>query len=304
MSTSRKRSAASRGKAAKRDQSYAPDFLRFRDAKVTENYTKSLSRKVASTKFVCKPTLISLMVLEGVTQLFRNIWWENLLNLMAHTYELPTREFLADSGYDNKKKKAAFQLLGDRRYIDFTTINDILGLPSSDTSTIFDVLPAEFNHEKFWTEITGGIFSCAGRDKATSIIHPCLRIAHRILVCVKRPPIPDFASFFFHKCAHMRSKTSSDIYIGGFVTLLARSLDIELPDEFQPVDNKNILDERALINIHHIHRRNRSNFTWFCPQGVGYLVLPDPRVTNFTFHDCTQWILARTITQSVNEDVV
>ncbi|CAI9279123.1 unnamed protein product [Lactuca saligna] len=255
MSTSMKRSAATRGKALTRNQNDAPDIPRFRDANAVENYTKSLPRKVASTKFVCKPTLISLGVLEGVTQLFCNIWWENLLNLMAHTYELPTREFLADCGYDSEKRKVAFQLLGHRRYIDFATINDILGLPSSDTSTVFDVLPIEFNHETFWTEITGGIFLCVGLDKATSIIHPCLRIAHHILVCMvfarkeagqvtknelfflwcmtrcERPPIPDFASFFFHKCTHMISKTSGDICIGGFVTLLARGLDIELPNE-------------------------------------------------------------------------
>ncbi|CAI9294645.1 unnamed protein product [Lactuca saligna] len=298
MSTSRKRSAASRGKAPTRDQSDAPDVPRFREAKTAKNYTKSLPRKVASTKFVCKPALISLGVLEGVTQLFRNIGWENLLNLLAYTYGLPTREFLADS------------------------------LPSSNTSTIHDVVPAEFNHETFWMEITRGIFSCVGRGKATSIIHPCLRIAYRILVCMvfarkeagqvtknellflwcmtrhERPPIPDFASFFFHKCTHMRSKTSGDICIGGFVTLLARGLDIELPDEFQSVDSKNLLDDHALINMHHIRRRNRNSFTWFCPQGVGYLVLPDPRVTNFTFHDRTQWRLARTITQSINEDVM
>ncbi|CAI9261883.1 unnamed protein product [Lactuca saligna] len=184
MSTSRKRPTAGRGKAPTRNQSDAPDVPRYLDAKAAENYTKSLPRKVASTKFMCKPTLISLRVVEGVTQLFRNIGWENLVNLMVHTYELPTREFLADSGYDNKKRKAAFQLLGDRRYIDFATINDILGLPSSNTSTIFDILPAEFNHETFWTEITRGIFSCASQDKATSIIHPCLRIAHHILVCI------------------------------------------------------------------------------------------------------------------------
>ncbi|CAI9270640.1 unnamed protein product [Lactuca saligna] len=143
------------GKAPTRNQSDAPDIPRFRDAKAVENYTKSFPRKVASTKFLCKPTLISLGVLEGVTQLFRNIGWENLLNLMAHTYELPTREFLADSGYDSEKKKATFQLLGDQRYIDFATINDILVLTSSNTSTIFEVLPAEFNHETFWMEITG-----------------------------------------------------------------------------------------------------------------------------------------------------
>ncbi|CAI9278238.1 unnamed protein product [Lactuca saligna] len=159
---------------------------------------------------------------------------------MAHTYELPTREFFVDCWYDSEKRKAAFQHLGDRRYIDFAKINDILGLPSSsNTSTVFDVLPVGFNHETFWMEIIGGIFSCAGRDKATSIIDPCLCIAHRILACTvfscketgqvtknelfflwcmmmrDSPPIPNFASFFFHKCAHMRSKASDDICIGG-----------------------------------------------------------------------------------------
>ncbi|CAI9275685.1 unnamed protein product [Lactuca saligna] len=195
----RKRPAAARGKAPTRNQNDAPDIPRFRDAKAAENYMKSLPRKVASTKFMCKSTLISLGVLEGVHQFFRNIGWENLLNLMAHTYKLPTREFLVDCGLDNEKKKFAFQLLGDRRYIDFAAINDILGLPYSNTSTVFDVLPVEFNHVTFWIEIIGGIFSCAGRDKATSIIHPCLRIAHRILVC----------TVFAHKEARKVTKMNS-----------------------------------------------------------------------------------------------
>ncbi|CAI9300018.1 unnamed protein product [Lactuca saligna] len=108
MSTSRKHPAAARGKAPARAQNDAPGIPRFRDAKTAEKYTKSLPRKVASTKFVCKPTLISLGVLKGVTQLFRNIGWENLLNLMAHTYDLPTTEFLVDCGLDGEKKKASF----------------------------------------------------------------------------------------------------------------------------------------------------------------------------------------------------
>ncbi|CAI9290527.1 unnamed protein product [Lactuca saligna] len=281
MSTSRKHPTTARGKAPARNQNDAPDIPRYRDAKAAENYTKILPRKVASTKFVCRSTLTSLEVLEGVTQLFRKFGWENLLNLMAHTNELATREFLADCGY-----------------IDFATINDILGLPSSNTSTVFDVLPTEFNDETFSTKIIRGIFSCAGQDKATFIIHPCLCIDHRILLCMvfarkeasqvtknevfflwcmtgrDCPLIPDFAFLFFHKCAHMRSKASSDICIGGLVTLLARGLDIELPDEYQPVDNKNILDERALTNMHHICRWSRNNFTLYYPQGVAYLVLP------------------------------
>ncbi|CAI9259418.1 unnamed protein product [Lactuca saligna] len=255
MFMSRKRLATARGKAPARNQNDAPDIPRFRDATAAENYMKSLPRKVASTKFVCKSTLISFGVLEGVTQLFPNIGWENLLNLMVHTYELPVIEFLSDCRLDNKNKKAAFQLLEDRRYIDFAVINDILGLSSSNTSTVFNVLPAEFNHETFWTEITRGIFICAGQDKPTSIIQPCLRISHRILVCT----------------VFARKEAAS-----GFVTLLARGLVIKVLDECQPVDNKTLLDERALTNTHHTRRRRRKSFTWYCPQRVGYIVLPDP----------------------------
>lgn len=50
----------------------------------------------------------------------------------------------------------------------------------------------------------------------------------------------------------MRVQMASNICIGGFVTLLARTLDIELLDDFQPVDNTNILDSHALMNMHHI----------------------------------------------------
>ncbi|CAI9299524.1 unnamed protein product [Lactuca saligna] len=105
MSTSRKRPAAARAKAPSRNQNDAPDIPRFRDSKAAENYTKILPRKVASTKFVCRPTLISLGFLEGVTQLFCNIGWENLLNLMAHTYELPIESFLPIEGMIVKKEK-------------------------------------------------------------------------------------------------------------------------------------------------------------------------------------------------------
>lgn len=149
--------------------------------------------------------------------MFRNIGWENFLNLMAHTYRLHTREFFADCGLDNERIKVAFQLMGEPILLDFARVNDIMGLPSTTTFVAFDSLPPEFNHDNFWTKITGGIFSYADRDKATSFIQPCLHIAHRILVCTvftrkeagkvtnielfflwcmtrcDNPPIPDFA---------------------------------------------------------------------------------------------------------------
>ena len=92
------------------------------------------------------------------------------------------------------------------------------------------------------------------------------------------------------------------IFTGGFVTRLAHGLDIKLPDDHTLVDNKILLDERVLTNMHHIRCRSGDGFTWFCPQGVGYLIIPDPRVSNFTFHDRTQWRLERTITQTFSED--
>ncbi|CAI9288746.1 unnamed protein product [Lactuca saligna] len=185
-------------------------------------------------------------------------------------------------------------------HIDFARVNDILGLPSSNTFVAFDSLLAEFNHETFWIEITRGIFSCANPNKATSIIHPFLCITHRIFVCTvfarkevgqvmkiklfflwcmtrrENPPIPDFSSFFFYKCAIMKTKASDDIFIGGFVILLACGLDIELPDDHTPIDNKILFDERVLTNMHHICHSSGGGFKWHCPQGVGYLILPDP----------------------------
>ncbi|CAI9271848.1 unnamed protein product [Lactuca saligna] len=211
--------------------------------------------------------------------------------------------------------------MGDPMHIDFARVNDILGLPSSNTFTTFDSLPAEFNHETFWKKkITGGIFSCFIRDTANSIIHLCLLIAHRIFVCTvfarkevgqvtnievfflwcmtrcENPLTPNFALFFFYKCALMKTKASGDICIGGFFTLLARGLDIDLPDDHTPIDNKILLDECVLTNMHHIRHRNGVGFTWFFLQGVEYLILPDPRVSHFTFHDHIQRRLERSIT--------
>ncbi|CAI9277324.1 unnamed protein product [Lactuca saligna] len=232
MSTSRKRSATARGKSPAIAQNKEPNIPR--------------------------PTLIPLGVLDGVTKLFHNIEWENLLNLLAHTYHLLTSEFLADCGLDNERKKVAFQHMGEPMHINFARVNDILSLPSSNTFVDFDSLPPKFNHKNFWIEITSGFFSCAGHNIATSIIHPCLRIAHRILMCTifshkevvqvtkieifflwcmtrhENPSILDFASFFFYKCALMKTKATGDICIGVFVTLLAQDLDIKLLDDYSP----------------------------------------------------------------------
>ncbi|CAI9265985.1 unnamed protein product [Lactuca saligna] len=128
MSRSRKRTAADRGKAPARNQNDAPDIPTFQDAKAAKNYMKSLPRNVSSTKFMCKPTLISLGVLEGFTQLFRNIGRETLLNLMAHTHELPTREFLADCGLDKEKKKSRIPTSGGPKVYWFCNNKRHIGL--------------------------------------------------------------------------------------------------------------------------------------------------------------------------------
>lgn len=75
-------------------------------------------------------------------------------------------------------------------------------------------------------------------------------------------------------------------------------------DAFDPVDNKILLDNRALTNMHHISKHYDGQIKWFSPQGIPYLILPDPWVSNFMPQNWSKWKIARTITQEVNEESI
>ncbi|KAI3766999.1 hypothetical protein L2E82_17080 [Cichorium intybus] len=173
-----------------------------------KNKFKALQdREVKPTRFMHADSFQTLGVLGGVVALFQNIGWGPFLNLHAYTFETPTREFLSSFERNDNERRVTFRLQEMPLSLAYDDMNRIM---ESYTSS---------------------------RSKATDIIHPCIRLAHRILVCTifahkevgqvgkwelyflwcmtrAVPSIPDFASFFLQRDFHLVSFTGSDTIFG------------------------------------------------------------------------------------------
>ncbi|KAL4582345.1 hypothetical protein LXL04_006892 [Taraxacum kok-saghyz] len=182
--------------------------------------------------------------------------------------------------------------------------------------------PHDFDPAEIWEEISGGESLTKGRDKVSNIIHPCIRIAHRILSCTifarkepgqintaelffiwcmtrKRGPKPDFASFFYHKCHATRSHAKGDICFGGLITVLASGLGIPLSPPFSPIETSVSLDLDALIRMRQIRSKPPAPIVWLhSPDSTPYLTFPNPRVARFDHLDRNTWRIPRTIVPS------
>lgn len=112
-------------------------------------------------KFAHVDSLRDLHVLDGVQMMFQNLGWNNLLNINAPSYNRPPREILSS-----------------------LTFADLIGQDLSDTFDPFNTrLDATFL-SRGWHSITNLDKFKASSAKASSIVHPVLKTAHRILASV------------------------------------------------------------------------------------------------------------------------
>ncbi|CAI9275979.1 unnamed protein product [Lactuca saligna] len=172
---------------------------------------------------------------------------------------------------------------------------------------------------EFWAQITSLPNFNPSRQKDPYIIHPCWRITHWILstsIFGRHDPgqinilelyflyfmsnrswsCPGFATFFLDKCDCIRMKTTSDICIGGLITLIGLGVGLQFPEsEYVPVDDPPfyLIDYIALTQmdllIPHPNRRNHSSWLNHVKEPV--YILPNPSISAFSTSDPETWFL-------------
>ncbi|CAI9259207.1 unnamed protein product [Lactuca saligna] len=135
-------------------------------------------------------------------------------------------------------------MLNETRSLPHRVVNTLIGTLVDNLYYQQDPWPGNFNGHHFWHQITDEPQYSSYSSKASSIIHPCLHLAHRVLTCTiffrsevgqiskaelfflwcmtrENGPRPDFASFFFTKCYNLMTMDKGDIFIRGLITLIA-----------------------------------------------------------------------------------
>ncbi|KAL4570292.1 hypothetical protein LXL04_025944 [Taraxacum kok-saghyz] len=217
-----------------------------------EKFESLLPRKQLMQKFAHIPTLRDLYIYRQIRTMFRNIGWGNLLDVCEYSYKRPTLEFLSSANLDHGILQ--FRMMNQTYQINEDEICELIGAPTENAFGPNDSVP-DYEPLAFWTQITGQANYDASRARASHIIHPLLRVAHRIiasviyprderstvnsgelklLYCMTHPSDrrPHFGSWLSHKLALISGYSSGTIMCGGIVTFLARSAPIDaFPDD-------------------------------------------------------------------------
>ena len=151
----------------------------------------------------------------------------------------------------------------------------------------------------FWKDISGVNTSFHG-NFATYITHPCLRLAHRLtasfissfndLERVSRRDIchlwammdvaigmPDWVELFLDSCETARWYRQGPLRMGGFVSLIAEYLKIDIPSHFDVLENgKSCLDLTTLVKLKMVGDTPRGYFWLYGLSHIPYLRLPRP----------------------------
>ncbi|CAI9288965.1 unnamed protein product [Lactuca saligna] len=307
---------ATSSKGGSKGKSKDPPFrLLNREDRKTYDFLVSNKRQVKSTKFLHRESFASLGVLDGVQALFNNIGWGQFLHNRAATYVEPTLEFLTTFNPEEEAQTVTFQILGEKRSLPHRVVNALMGAPVDNLYYQQDPWPGNFNEHYFWQQITNEPQYSSSSSKASSIIHPCLRLAHRVLTCTifarsevgqiskaelfflwcmtrENGPRPDFASFFFTKCYNLTTMDKGDIFIGGLITLIASRPPLQLHLStlpFEKASGPSSLDGNALRRMQLI-RDSVVGPMWIL-DNQPYLILPHEYIESFEPTDPDQWII-------------
>ncbi|CAI9275491.1 unnamed protein product [Lactuca saligna] len=255
-------------------------------------------------------------------QLFFHIGWHQFLDLSARTYKQPTIEFLSTYARNDTARVLTFKLQGRQHRLKYKKLNKIMGTYDIYNSDIYSHQWTQFKslpNVEFWTQITSLPKFNPSRQKDPFIMHPCWRIAHRILstsifarhepgqintvelyflYCMSRHrwSLTDFTTFFLDKCDSLRTKTTGDICIGGLITLIGLGMGLQFPaSEYVPVDDPPLylLDCITLMRMELIlpHPNLLGHFSWLNHVKDPVYILPNPSLSTFTTNDHETWFL-------------
>ncbi|CAI9265702.1 unnamed protein product [Lactuca saligna] len=285
---------ATSSKGGSKGKSKDPPFrLLNREDRQTYDFLISNKRQIKSTKFLHRESFASLGVLDGVQALFNNIGWGQFLYNRAATYVEPTLEFLATFNPEEEAQTVTFQMLGEKRSLPHRVVNALMGAPVDNLYYQQDPWPENFNEHYFWQQITNEPQYSSSSSKASSIIHPCLRLAHRVLTCTifARSEVGQIskAELFFLWCM---TRENGDIFIGGLITLIASRPPLQLHLStlpFEKASGPSSLDGHALRRMQLI--RDSVDGPMWIQDNQPYLILPHEYIESFEPTDPEQWII-------------
>ncbi|CAI9260507.1 unnamed protein product [Lactuca saligna] len=193
-------------------------------------------------------------------------------------------------------KVFTFQLKGEHHRLTYEELDSIMGIDdplriSPQNQEYQDFL--RYPDANFWMQISGLATFNPSRQRAKHIVHPCWRIAHRVLTTsifgrlepgqinrcelfflrsMRRALPLSFSSFFLDKCDSIRQRSSGEIFIGGLITIIGRAVGLDFPDpEYIPVDTPPnfLLDCDTLIRMEMLLDRGTRTYsdpdTWLPP---------------------------------------
>ncbi|CAI9291280.1 unnamed protein product [Lactuca saligna] len=192
-----------------------------------------------------------LHIYDGVHALFANIDWERLLCAKFGTCPLLTREFLATLSVVNQEGNFAFRIFSTPHSIHVDQLCTFFHTPATNLA---QPAPA-FDVRDFWQSIISLYFYDPSQSVQTSILHPILKIALKIICIIiyaqvetmksgkadlfilwcmvarwYRPYFGDLIIKRFHRVLNLR--TGGAILCGGLITIIARTLVEQSPPEY------------------------------------------------------------------------
>ncbi|KAF5804658.1 hypothetical protein HanRHA438_Chr05g0209331 [Helianthus annuus] len=229
-------------------------------------------RDLCNTKFAHEESLKDLGVLEGVKTLFDNIGWVKLLEWFDVGYAPTTVEFL--SSLYLEEEELHFHLFKKACVLSTNTICRMIDAPTAETFGPNDPTHVDYQAKAFWRSITKEEKYDTGRLKATHIIHPVLRVTHRLLSniidsrhdtgnvtqqelyllwCMIHPQSsrPNFGKYLCHKLLQVSNATKGKICCGSVITILGRhkSLNLRFPQNMGELKGYQYLDMVQLAKM-------------------------------------------------------
>ncbi|CAI9294231.1 unnamed protein product [Lactuca saligna] len=211
-------------------------------------------------------------VQQGKLESFLKRGWHGLLRVHELSYKVPTAEFLSSVYLDHGI--LYFRLMNQDYEISLDQINAIVGAPTENTFGPTDPIQGYYDMT-WWTQLTQLHPYVSSAAKASSLIHPVIKVAHRIIASLVAPReerstitalelkilyamthpennlIPHYGRFLCHKLIRLSASRSGKIVCGGIVSMLAKSAHIRAPypGPHQPIPGEPYLTTTVLESM-------------------------------------------------------
>ncbi|CAI9271040.1 unnamed protein product [Lactuca saligna] len=272
--------------------------------------------------------------LDQVKTLFRNIGWHGLLRVHELSYKVPTAEFLSSVYLDHGI--LSFRLMNQDYEISLDQINAIVGAPTENTFGPTDPIQGYFDLT-WWTQLTRLHPYVSSAAKASSLIHPMMKVVHRIIASLVPPReerstisalelkilyamthpennlIPHHGRFLCHKLIRLSTSRSGKIVCGGIVSMLAKSAQIRAPypGPHQPLSGEPYLTTTVLESMRLFRSADDGTHHWtvgqnhdpklfITPDNKGILDLRDPN--HMTDWQITPYLFPNSFSEEEEEE--